>query len=73
MSYIRLIKVFAVLPCVRPMASEGELRLLLTTICSTVILLLLMVKKSMSNQWPSDCSVNNSDEMGRCVGGSAAE
>ena len=37
---------------------------MVTTVCSTVIPLLLTVKKTMSNQSPSACSVNNSDEMG---------
>ena len=29
-----------------------------------VILLLLTVKKTVSSQWPSACSVNNADERG---------
>ena len=37
-------------------------------VCSTVILLLLAVKK-LSNQWPSGCSINNSDKMGQPGGG----
>ena len=45
----------------------------MTNVCSTVILLLLMVKKTMSNQLPSACSVNNLDRSGRPGGGFAYE
>ena len=44
----------------------------MTNVCNTVILMLLMVK-TMSNQWPSSCSVNNWDKMGQPGGGSTAE
>ena len=46
MLYIRRVKVLVVLPCVRSTATEGELRLLLINVCSTVILLLLTINKN---------------------------
>ena len=44
-----------------------------TNVCSAVIPLLLTVKKTVPNQWPSACSVNNSDKMLRSGDGSAAD
>ena len=45
----------------------------MTKACSTLIRLLLTVKKTVSNQWLSACSVNNLDKMGRPEGGPTAE
>ena len=59
------------------MATDEELRLMeVASRWPTYVVLLsylLMAKKTMSNQWPSACIVDNLDEMGRPGGSSVAE